>query len=155
VSASLTAAPKRGSLTAGRACAGMGAFEMAFRNCKAAAIAVLLAAPLVAPGLAAAQVPSGGDPAVEDKTATSRFRCQDGGDLVARFVTDHGRLVAIVDAFDGAGPQTLTWTPYTGGPVHLTWTDGAHTLTWSPGVQIMWMAADVHRMCGRAGGHHH
>jgi hypothetical protein len=38
--------------------------------------------------------------------------------------------------------------------VRLTWSDGLRTLVWSPGVQIMWMAADVHRMCGRAGHHH-
>ena len=41
-----------------------------------------------------------------------------------------------------------------GGPVVLTWSDGKHTLTWSPGVQIMWMDGPAHRMCGR-GGHKH
>jgi hypothetical protein len=131
---------------------------MAPRNSKVLAGALLLAALLLgvwaAPGLAAAQAPTGGDPAVEDKTATSRFRCQDGGDLQAQFVTQHGRLVAIVDAFDGDGPHTLAARPYDGPPVRLTWSDGRRTLTWSPGVQIMWMAADVHRMCGRAGHHH-
>ena len=87
--------------------------------------------------------------------AGTRFRCQDGGDLLARFATQRGRLVAIVDALDGYGPHTLAWRPYEGGPVMLTWSDGERTLTWSPGVQIMWMAADTHRMCGRAGGHNH
>jgi hypothetical protein len=33
--------------------------------------------------------------------------------------------------------------------VVLTWSDGQHTLTWSPGVQIMWMDGATHRMCGR------
>ena len=117
--------------------------------------AVVILGALAAPSVAAAQAATSGDPFVGDKTLGSRFRCQDGGDLVARFATEGGRLVAIVDAFDGDGPHTLAWTPYTEGPVRLTWTDGHRTLTWSPGVQIMWMAADVHRMCGRAGGHHH
>jgi hypothetical protein len=93
------------------------------------------------------------DPAAPAQPGT-RFRCQDGGDILARFASQDGRLVAIVDAFDGDGPHTLAWTPFTGGPIRLTWSDGRRTLTWSPGVQIMWMAADVHRMCGRAGHHH-
>ncbi len=120
-------------------------------------IGVLAAALLiVAPGLAAAQDNAQGDDTRDDAVALStRFRCQDGGDLLARFATERGRLVAIVDALDGYGPHTLSWRPYEGGPVKLTWSDGERTLTWSPGVQIMWMAADAHRMCGRAGGHNH
>jgi hypothetical protein len=129
---------------------------MAFVKSKAlGAAALLLGLSFATHSLAQPPIPTGGDPVVEDKSATSRFRCKDGGDLQARFLTQDGRLVAVVDAFDGDGPHTLAWTPYTGGPVVLTWTDGNRTLTWSPGVQIMWMAADVHRMCGRAGGHHH
>ena len=128
---------------------------MASRTSRLSLPTAVLVAALAMGGLARAQA-AGGDPAVEDKAATSRFRCQDGGDLQAQFVTQGGRLVAIVDAFDGDGPHTLAWTPYTeGGPVKIVWSDGARTLTWSPGVQIMWMEADVHRMCGRAGGHHH
>jgi hypothetical protein len=104
---------------------------------------------LAVPGLAAAdtQAESAHDEAV---AVATRFRCQDGGDLLARFATERGRLVAIVDALDGYGPHTLAWRPYEGGPVKLTWSDGERTLTWSPGVQIMWMAADTHRMCGRS-----
>jgi len=102
--------------------------------------ALVAAALLVAPGLCAAQTLP---PDVQR------------GDLLARFATQRGRLVAIVDALDGYGPHTLAWRPYEGGPVILTWSDGERTLTWSPGVQIMWMAADTHRMCGRAGGHSH
>jgi hypothetical protein len=84
-----------------------------------------------------------------------RFTCQDGGDIVARFAVERGELVAIVDAFDGDGPHTLASQPYGIAPVRLIWSDGRRTLTWSAGVQIMWMDASVHRMCGRAGGHHH
>jgi hypothetical protein len=113
---------------------------------------VIGALALAAPGLASAQADGARDPA--PGTPGTRFRCQDGGDILARFASQDGRLVAIVDAFDGDGPHTLAWTPFTGGPIRLTWSDGRRTLTWSPGVQIMWMAADVHRMCGRAGHHH-
>ena len=110
----------------------------------------LLIGALALAGMASAQER---DPAAPTQPGT-RFRCQDGGDILARFASQDGRLVAIVDAFDGDGPHTLAWTPFTGGPIRLTWSDGRRTLTWSPGVQIMWMAADVHRMCGRAGHHH-
>ncbi|MFI4966658.1 MAG: hypothetical protein ACHP9T_14975 [Caulobacterales bacterium] len=98
--------------------------------------------------------PAAQDAAAQTEGSSKRFACQDGGTLLARFTTERGRLVAIVDAFDGDGPHTLPWRPYTEGPVRLTWSDGLRTLVWSPGVQIMWMAADVHRMCGRAGHHH-
>jgi len=117
--------------------------------------ALVATALLAAPGLAAAQQTLQDDPREEGAISSTRFRCQDGGDLLARFATQKGRLVAIVDALDGYGPHTLAWRPYEGGPVMLTWSDGERTLTWSPGVQIMWMAADAHRMCGRAGGHNH
>ena len=40
------------------------------------------------------------------------------------------------------------------GPVQIVWSDGDHSLTWSPGVQLMWMNGVTHLMCGR-GGHHH
>jgi len=113
------------------------------------------AALMVTPAVALADTATTGQSAHEEAVAVAtRFRCQDGGDLLARFATERGRLVAIVDALDGYGPHTLAWRPYEGGPVMLTWTDGERTLTWSPGVQIMWMVADAHRMCGRAAHNH-
>src|SRR5215471_682263 len=105
---------------------------------------------LAAPVATLADTATGESAHDEAMSIATRFRCQDGGDLLARFATERGRLVAIVDALDGYGPHTLAWKPYDGGPVKLTWSDGERTLTWSPGVQIMWMAADAHRMCGRA-----
>ena len=84
--------------------------------------------------------------------AVTRFKCQDGGELRARFATRDDQLIAIVDS--GDGPHALPVTPWSGGPTKLTWTDGRRTLTWSPGVQIMWMDGTVHRMCGR-GEHEH
>jgi len=82
----------------------------------------------------------------------TRFKCQDGADLVAHFDTRGPRLIAVVDA--GDGPHALPIREWDGGPVQLTWSDGTRTLTWSPGVQIMWMDGGEHRMCGRAGHHH-
>ena len=84
--------------------------------------------------------------------AVTRFKCQDGGELRARFATRNDQLIAIVDS--GDGPHALPVTPWSGGPTKLTWTDGRRTLTWSPGVQIMWMDGTVHRMCGQ-GEHKH
>jgi hypothetical protein len=117
-------------------------------------LGVLAGLCLIAAPAAALADTAAGESAHDSAVAiATRFRCQDGGDLLARFATERGRLVAIVDALDGYGPHTLAWQPYEGGPVKLTWSDGERTLTWSPGVQIMWLAADTHRMCGRAGGH--
>jgi len=130
---------------------------MAFPRSKALTSAILSGAVLLAaaaPGLALAQDRDADDSAEHVDTRV-RFTCQDGGDIVAKFAVERGELVAIVDAFDGDGPHTLASQPYGVAPVRLIWSDGRRTLTWSAGVQIMWMDASVHRMCGRAGGHHH
>ncbi len=89
----------------------------------------------------------------DESGPAKRFNCQDGGSILYRFETQRGQLVAVVDAFDGFGPHTLASLPFGMAPVRLVWSDGQRTLTWSPGVQIMWMDTSVHRMCG--GGHHH
>ncbi len=132
---------------------------MAFPGSKAFTSAILSGAMLMAaaaPGLAVAQDRDTDDNAGAERVDTRvRFTCQDGGDIVAKFAVERGELVAIVDAFDGDGPHTLASQPYGVAPVRLIWSDGRRTLTWSAGVQIMWMDASVHRMCGRAGGHHH
>ena len=115
----------------------------------------MLAAPLAMSALATsgpARAQSDDDHPPNPSDGT-HFKCQEGADLVARFDTRGARTVAIVDA--GEGAHALPLRPWTGGPAVLTWTDGQRTLTWSPGVQIMWMDRSDHRMCGRAGGHHH
>jgi hypothetical protein len=116
----------------------------------AALVAALLTA--AAPGLALAQQPAG-ERAGLTPVAGTRFKCQEGADLIAHFDTQAAGLVAVVDA--GEGPHALPIRPWDGGPVRLTWSDGQRTMTWSPGVQIMWMDGVAHRMCGRAGGHNH
>jgi len=120
----------------------------------ALAAALLLGAPLSAWAQAGAQA-RGGDEDPDfgrDRTtaAGTRFRCQDGGDLIAHFETNKAQFIAVVDALDGYGPHALQARPWDGGPVVITWSDGQRTLTWSPGVQIMWMDGATHRMCGRA-----
>lgn len=123
------------------------------------AVAGLIAAALLtlgAPAVALAQAhqhepdaPS----AAETEGAAKRFTCQDGGAILTKFSTEHGHLVAIVDTFDGDGPHTLAAREPELAPVQLIWSDGKRTLTWSAGVQIMFVDTGVHRMCG--GGHHH
>ncbi len=110
---------------------------------------------LLTPGFALGQERASADDtqSSDDAGPAKRFNCQDGGSILYRFETHRGQLVAIVDAFDGYGPHTLASRPYALAPVRLIWSDGQRTLTWSPGVQIMWMDSSVHRMCG--GGHHH
>ena len=47
--------------------------------------------------------------------------------------------------------------PYTApepGLAQIVWSDGERSLTWLPGVRLMWMASETHLMCGR-GGHKH
>ncbi len=113
-------------------------------------LAAAVAGMLAAPGLALAAPQDADDQAASPGT---RFKCEEGGELVAYFDSHGPRLVAIVDA--GQGPHALPIQPWNGGPVQLTWSDGQRTLTWSPGVHIMWMDGGDHRMCGREGGHHH
>jgi hypothetical protein len=109
------------------------------------AIAALMAALPAAADAAAVRAPAPPPP------LGTRFKCDDGQDLIARFVSQDARLIAIVDSGDGL--HALPIRPWTGGPAILTWSDGQRTLTWSPGVQIMWMDGATHRMCGR--GMHH
>ena len=90
--------------------------------------------------------------AAEPPPAITAFKCDGGREVTAQFTTRDAVFVAIVDA--GDGPHQLAYVPFTGGgPVKLTWSDGVRTLTWSPGVQIMFVDASGHRMCGR--GHKH
>jgi hypothetical protein len=119
------------------------------RNFGGAVALALLAAPACAQTTEHDRAAMAGDAI----PAITRFKCADGGDLTAQFASRDARLIAIVDS--GDGPHTLATVPWSGGgPVRLTWSDGKRTLTWSPGVQIMWMDGASHRMCGR-GEHRH
>lgn len=104
---------------------------------------------LLAPCAAGAQ-PSPAPPA--RPAADGRFKCQGAPDLKAEFASRASGLVAIVDA--GDGPHALPLRPWDGGAARIIWSDGRRTLTWRPGVQLMWMDGAAHRMCGRAAHNH-
>jgi hypothetical protein len=126
-----------------------------------AALALAAVVTSAASGSSPSAKPASADPAPPsatwtDETAAAQappthFKCQAAADLTARFDATGPKLLMIVDA--GDGPHALPITPWDGGPVRLTWSDGQRTLVWSPGVQIMWMDGAEHRMCG--GGMHH
>jgi len=61
---------------------------------------------------------------------------------------DTGEGVAALVWLDGANYR-LAYLPPEPGPVQVAWSDGEHSLTWSPGVRLMWMGDDTHLMCGR------
>jgi hypothetical protein len=120
----------------------------------ALALAAVVAGAQSSASPSTSQAPAGS--AWTDETAAAEvppthFKCQAGADLTARFDARGPKLLMIVDA--GDGPHALPITPWDGGAVRLTWSDGQRTLVWSPGVQIMWMDGSEHRMCG--GGMHH
>ena len=48
----------------------------------------------------------------------------------------------------------LAAQPPPSGEVRILWSDGPHSLTWSPGVRLMWMSGSTHLMCGRSSHHH-
>jgi hypothetical protein len=117
------------------------------------ALVALTLATALSPALALAQQPGMAGtarPALDIRGTI--FKCDDGGELYAQFTTQGTDFVAIVQAADG--PHTLSIMPWRGGEPRITWSDGARTLTWNPGVQIMWVDATSHRMCGRDMGHH-
>ncbi len=80
------------------------------------------------------------------------FQCQDGSKMVLSFAEATNGIDAVI-WLHGASYR-LPNQPPRQGPVQVVWSDGEHSLTWSPGVQLMWMATNTHLMCGR-GGHKH
>ena len=93
------------------------------------------------------------DPSL-DPEANKLFHCAAGGSLLVQMVTKDENLVAVVDA--GEGPTYLPLKPWLkGDPPQIVWTDGQRTLTWNPGVKLMWMDGAQHRDCGRDQAHLH
>lgn len=80
------------------------------------------------------------------------FACQDGSRLVLSFRNEIDGFSAIVSVA-GASHRLPILAPEA-GPVQIVWSDGQHSLTWSPGVQLMWMSGSTHLMCGRSGHKH-
>lgn len=90
--------------------------------------------------------------AVTAPTEGSLFKCQDGGDMVLTFASIEGEGYARV--WVGGQSHLLRHQPPEPGPVQIVWSNADSSLTWSPGVQLMWMSGATHLMCGR-GGHKH
>lgn len=88
--------------------------------------------------------------AAPDTGAT--FQCQDGSKMVLNFSEAANGIDAVI-WLHGASYR-LPNQPPRQGPVQVVWSDGEHSLTWSPGVQLIWMASDTHLMCGRSGHKH-
>ncbi|MFT3722550.1 MAG: hypothetical protein QM773_03100 [Hyphomonadaceae bacterium] len=87
-------------------------------------------------------------------TSGAQFQCDDGGKMFLSFAETGAQTgVSAVVWVRGAVYQLANLPPQQ-GIARIVWSDGEHSLTWSPGVQLMWMDASTHLMCGR-GGHKH
>lgn len=82
----------------------------------------------------------------------SGFQCDDGSRLMLEFDVTGNGLDALV-SLRGA-VYRLPYTAPEPGLAQIVWSDGERSLTWLPGVRLMWMASETHLMCGR-GGHMH
>ena len=80
------------------------------------------------------------------------FGCQDGSKLFLDFEDEIDGLSAVVSVA-GSSHRLPVLAPEP-GPVQIMWSDGVHTLTWRPGVKLMWMGEGAHLMCGRSGHQH-
>lgn len=89
---------------------------------------------------------------IDEPETGSAFRCADGSKMVLSFIDREDGVSALV--WLHGQQHLLPNLPPEPGPVQIVWSDGANSLTWSPGVQLMWMSGPTHLMCGR-GGHKH
>src|ERR1700755_554843 len=107
---------------------------MRIRNvgCRLAAIALLA---VITHTAAVAQVEPGRPQASEPENGAA-FQCQDGSRLVLSFAPGDG-LSALI--WVQGKSYRLPYQPPSTGPTQIVWSDGDHSLTWSPGVQLMWM----------------
>ena len=124
---------------------------------KGVVVVMALAAALAAPAASWSQQPRrmGPDPKpVLEPLRAQVFACKDGSNITFQTVTRDASLVAIVQT--GAALHELPLRPWNmGDPPQVAWSDGVHTLTWNPGVQLMWMDGANHRDCGRSSEHQH
>ena len=101
----------------------------------------------------AALAPAHAQTPAPQPTTGAQFQCDDGGKLFLSFDTQDEHILATVWV-RGARYQ-LTNMPAIPGLARIVWSDGERSLTWNPGVQLMWMGDQTHLMCGRGGGHRH
>jgi len=88
----------------------------------------------------------------KEPTTGATFRCDNGSKLVLSFMDGAEGFSALI-WLEGINYK-LAHRPPDDGPPQVVWSDGEHSLTWSPGVRLMWMSGSTHLMCGR-GGHQH
>ncbi|MEQ1784962.1 MAG: copper chaperone PCu(A)C [Hyphomonadaceae bacterium] len=79
------------------------------------------------------------------------FACEDGTKIALSFENTHDGVEAVVSIRGNS--YRLPSVPNDPDIVRIVWTDGDHTLMWSPGVRLMWMSGATHLMCGSS--HHH
>lgn len=108
-------------------------------------LAVLAAACVVAP----TAIAQGSSPEPDHGSA---FQCEDGSKLYLDFAATETGSAAMI--WFRTISYVLPYRPPEPGPVQIVWSDGRHSLTWMPGVRLMWLGEDTHLMCGR-GGHKH
>ena len=89
---------------------------------------------------------------VDDDPRGASFACTDGSKLVLAFAETGTGIAALVWVGDSA--YRLVNLPPEQGMAKIVWSDGEHSLTWNPGVQLMWMASNTHLMCGRTAHKH-
>lgn len=87
----------------------------------------------------------------KEPTTGAAFHCDDGSRLVLSFSDGSDGLSALI--WVQGNSYKLAHRPPAPGPLRVVWSDGEHSLTWSPGVRLMWMSGSTHLMCGR--GHQH
>lgn len=87
-----------------------------------------------------------------DRRFGNHFHCEDGTSLAMRFGSQNQSPIAAVFREDGR--HVLALQPWDGVTPRITWSDGAHTLTWSPGVRITWVDGTSQLSCGRRAHRH-
>jgi hypothetical protein len=87
-----------------------------------------------------------------EPTSGAAFQCDNGSRLVLSFMDSDEGLSALI-WLQGENYK-LAHQRQEPGPLKVVWSDGEHSLTWTPGVRLMWMSGSTHLMCGR-GGHKH
>jgi hypothetical protein len=103
----------------------------------------------------AAPAESSGSLAWESKILASgyQFACMDDSKMLLAFQDTANGVDALIRVH-GQNYRLPAQPPGT-GEVRILWSDGANSLTWSPGVQLMWMSGSTHLMCGRSHNHNH
>ncbi|HEX5008602.1 MAG TPA: hypothetical protein VFV70_15920, partial [Hyphomonadaceae bacterium] len=98
-------------------------------------------------------LPAAGHAQTAEPTTGAAFSCDNGARMVLSFRDSSQGLSAIV-WLQGESYRLAHQPPERGGPPKVVWSDSEHSLTWMPGVRLMWMSASTHLMCGR-GDHKH